>query len=333
MKNKLKIIIASILAVCIFMLSACAGSGEANETDKETKKRTTKKPTPTEETTEPLPTETTKEPLYFAKEPLELQLKAPQAFVYNVNTNEFLYLTGEGERIYPASTTKLLTIVYALTLLEPDEVETVGDELSLLGEHPSLALILEGHRLTVEMLIEGMLLPSGNDAAYTLAAAGGRKLAGDPNMSGADAAKLFIAGMNDYAHALGMTGSNFTSPDGYFDENHYTTVEDMALISAIAVKNDIIAKYARKLTDKVTFESGQWIEWTNTNKLIDPYSGYYSPYATGLKTGSIDDNYCLVASADIEGVTYVIGTFSETEPNARFQDALDVIKALEDRLA
>lgn len=332
MKNNIKKIMSFVLAAVMLTFAGCSGeNGDTVETSE--KPKTTKVTTAAVTEPETEPEEETRPPIYFAKDPLAISLKAPHAFVYDMNKKEFLYLSGEGEMIYPASTTKLLTIIYALTLVEPDEVVTIGDELSLLGEHPSLALISRGQRLTVEMLIEGMLLPSGNDAAYSLSAAAGRKLANDPDLNGIDAARLFIAGMNEYARSIGMTGSNFTSPDGYFDENHYSTVEDMALISAMAAKNEIIAKYARKRTDKVTFASGEWIEWTNTNKLIDPSSGYYSPYATGLKTGSIENNYCLVASADIEGTQYVIGLFTETEPNARFADAILIINALEERIA
>ena len=338
MKNKIKIAISLLLAVSFLLFPGCNGNGNNNrDRDDETKSSATSKPAPSVTETEAASDEadiTEKTPLHFAKDPLTLEISAPQSFVFNLNTNEFLYLTCEGEVLYPASTTKLLTIVYALTLVEPDEVATVGDELSLLGEHPSLAFISRGNRLTVEMLIEGMMLPSGNDAAYTLAAFAGRRLSDDPdNISAADAVALFMEGMNRYAAMIGVTGSNFTSPDGYFDEEHYSTVEDMALISAIAAKNEIIAKYARVQTDKVTYESGEWIEWTNTNKLIDPWSGYYSPYATGLKTGSLGDgNYCLVVTADIEGVQYVFGVFSEEQANARFADALIIIEALEDRI-
>ncbi len=339
MKQRTTAFAAALLALAL-VLSGCGiigfGGGQGGGTttaheDAVTTPRVTEPPETEPLTTEP---ETTADPIRFSKEPLTLELTAKQSFVYNVNTGEFLYLTGRGERIVPASTTKLLTIVYALTLIDdPSELVTPGDELSLVNEHSSLAYVRPNHTLTVEMLIEGMLLPSGNDAAYVLACAAGRKLSDDPKgIPAVDAVALFIDGMNEYANSIGMTGSHFTCPDGYPDEDHYSTVEDMAIISAIAVKNSIIKKYARILVDNVVYASQHTNKWTNSNKLLDPSGEFYSPYATGLKTGSADNNYSFIASADIEGVTYIAGFFTEEHPNDRFVDALTVIKALEDRL-
>ena len=158
------------------------------------------------------PPEKTPYPIPISNDMLDLDVKAPQCYVYSVNTGTMLYLKGRGEILYPASTTKLLTIMYALTLLSPDELVTPGDELSLVGEFSTIAYVRPNHTLTVEMLIEGMLLPSGNDAAYVLAAAAGRKLTDDKTVNGVEAVGFFVEGMNSYAKTLGMTGSHFTSP-------------------------------------------------------------------------------------------------------------------------
>ncbi len=336
MKNRFFILtVSSIIAAIVISGCGITDSRDTPETSSETDaitapRATEATPTPSVAETEP---ETTADPIRFSNDPLTLDISAPACFVYNVDTSEFLYLTGRGERIVPASTTKLLTIVYALTLVDPSELVTPGDELELVNEHSSIAFVRTNHTLTAEMLIEGMLLPSGNDAAYALACAAGRKLAHNPDtISAADAVGLFVTGMNEFANSIGMTGSHFTSPDGYPDEDHYTTVEDMATIAAIAVNNSIIRKYSRVLKDDVTYASGHKNTWVNTNKLIDPSGPYYSPYVTGLKTGSADNNYSLVVSADMEGTTYVLGFFSEEKANDRFKDAITVIDALEDRL-
>lgn len=332
MKNKFKIAISLIL--CLLILGGCTSPREDGGSPSGTVSPETTAPAKTDH--DPAPTvtdEITEPPLVFAKDPLELELSAPQAFVYNLDKDEFLYLKGEGEHLYPASTTKLLTITYAMTLLSPDELITPGDELDLVGEFSTYAYVRPNHTLTAEMLIEGMLLPSGNDAAHVLAAAAGRKLSDDKNISGADAVGLFVEGMNEYANTIGMDGSHFVSPDGYPNDDHYSTVEDMAQIAVIAAKNELITKYSRLLRDDVTYASGHINTWTNTNKLLDPNSGYYSPYVTGLKTGSAGEgNYSLIVSANIEGVTYVFGFFSEEKADTRFADALIVIRALEDRL-
>lgn len=260
---------------------------------------------------------------------INISLSSPQAFVYDVKNNEFLYLKGEDDILYPASTTKLLTILYAETLLAPDELITPGDELSLMKENSTIAYIKSHHTLTVEMLIEGMLLPSGNDAAYALAAAAGKKLSDDPEISGVDAVLLFISGMNEFAASLGLCGSSFTSPDGYFSENHYTTVTDMALIAREAYKDELIRKYSSLPSDNVVYASGHTNTWTNTNLCLLESSEFYSPLVNGLKTGSAGrGNYSLIASFSCENGDFIIGLFSGENENDRFRDALKIINEI-----
>ena len=338
-------LISSLLcAATVLSCAACSGGRRTSETDGASVSTSDAdvrrpgddvviRPDETDDETDAVTAPAESDVLPIADETLDLDVKAPQCFVFDTQSGELIYMKGKGEKLYPASTTKLLTIMYALTVLDPEMLVTPGDELSLVGEFSTIAYVKPNHTLSVEMLIEGMLLPSGNDAAYVPACAAGRKLSDDPKgIPAVDAVALFIDGMNEYANSIGMTGSHFTCPDGYPDEDHYSTVEDMAIISAIAVKNSIIKKYARILVDNVVYASQHTNKWTNSNKLLDPSGEFYSPYATGLKTGSADNNYSFIASADIEGVTYIAGFFTEEHPNDRFVDALTVIKALEDRL-
>ena len=251
-----------------------------------------------------------------------------QAFVYDVNRGCFLYLSGEETPIYPASTTKLLTILYARTLLPLDLVVTPGNELEMVGENSSLAYIRadSGHKLTVEQLIEGMLLPSGNDAAHVLAAAGGKAL--DPSITdGKEAVARFMEGMNRYAKQLGLVGSNFVTPDGYDRDGHITTLEDMAIVAREAYKDPIIRKYSATVVDEVIYASGHRMTWKNTNQLINPDSAYYAPEVNGLKTGTKETNvyYCLIASAEIEGDAYLFGFYGSSESKDRFLDTITAI--------
>ena len=91
----------------------------------------------------------------------DADVASPQAFVYDVNSDAVIFSKGEDKVVYPGSTAKLLTALYALTVLSPDEVITAGDELELVKPGSSIAYIKKGHKLTVEMLVEGMMLPSG----------------------------------------------------------------------------------------------------------------------------------------------------------------------------
>ncbi len=257
---------------------------------------------------------------------LELSLNSDAAFVYDVKNDSFLYISGENEIVYPASTTKLLTILFALTVISPDERITPADELLLMRENSTIAYIKTHHTLTAEMLIEGMLLPSGNDAAYALAAAVGKKLSDDKNISGACAVSLFVEKMNEYGKELGLCGTNFTSPDGFFDKDHYSTVTDMAIIAREAYGCDLIRKYSSLPKDDVTYASGHTNTWTNTNLCLQMDSEFYSPYVNGLKTGSAGKgNYSLIASFSCDKGDYLIGLFRGKNENDRYLDTLKII--------
>ena len=262
-----------------------------------------------------------------ATEPLELELLAPQAFVYDCQAEELLYRRGDDRVVYPASTTKLLTILCALEHLSPEETVTPGDELSLVGAGSSIAYIQPHHTLTVEMLVEGMLLPSGNDAAYALAAAAGHRI--DPSATGAEAVAVFMDEMADYAASIGLVGTRFTSPDGLAGEEHYSTLEDILLISRLAMQNEVVARYASLAAADVTYASGHTNHWENTNELLHPDSPYYHAAVTGLKTGSLDRNYCLIFTATLDDRDYIVGLFGEWEKADRYTDAHVILDALE----
>lgn len=268
----------------------------------------------------------------YGDDTIDVEIDSPQAFVYDVSNDTIIFSKGEDKVIYPGSTTKLITALYALTVLSEDEVITPRDELNLVKEGSSIAYIKSHHKLTVSMLIEGMMIPSGNDAAYVLAAATGRKLAGDNELDGQTAVEIFMKGLNEYGKSIGLCGSYFTVPDGYAGKEHYTTTEDMAIIARLACKNELITEYASRQSSSVVYASGHTNTWINTNKLLDPESKYYSRYAKGLKTGSIDDEYSLVFSIEFDdGREYIAGVFGADSKNVRFEDALEIIKTLESK--
>lgn len=267
--------------------------------------------------------------MVYSDKLLPVSVGSPQCFVYDVSNDTIIYTKGEAQVVYPGSTTKLLTALYALTLLDPDEIITPGNELELVKPGSSLAYIKSYHKLTVEMLVGGMLIPSGNDAAYVLAAAAGKKLAGDNSIDGKTAVDRFMDGLKKYSAEIGLCGTSFNVPDGYDGSTHYTTTEDMIIISKLAIQNEIIAKYTSKARAVVVYESGHLNEWNNTNKLLDEDSRFYSKYVTGLKTGSIDGECSLVFSFSFEdGRQYIAGVFGSPNKDTRFYDALEIIQSL-----
>lgn len=250
-------------------------------------------------------------------------------FIYNFQTDKLTEFTADNNsRIYPASTTKLLTALFALELMDEDEIVHPGDEVFMTGENASFAYVRPQHSLKVSTLIEGMLLPSGNDAAYALAAAAGRKLAGDSSLYYETAIERFVQGMNEYATKIGCTDSHFTKPDGFDGDENYSCLADMALISKRAAENEVIMRYAGLHSDDVTYASGHTITWVNTNKQLDPESEYYNEHVIGLKTGSLNENCCVITLYDDGEHRFIIGVFGAKNDDDRYKDTQSLIKLM-----
>lgn len=240
---------------------------------------------------------------------------AKQAFVWTVGEDEPVTYSEDGSDIvYPASITKLAVALYAMELMPTETVIEPGEETYFPAEGSSFAYIRPQHTLTLEMLIEGMLIPSGNDAAYAVAVACGRSIA-EEELEAQEAVEVFMEGLNAYVAELGCTSTHFTVPDGFAGTEHYSTSYDIALISRAAVDNEVIMHYAGMYEDDVTYASGHINHWTNTNELLDPTSPSYDECVIGLKTGSTEGNYCLVA---VYGDGSIIGVFGCPTDSARY---------------
>jgi len=217
--------------------------------------------------------------------------------------------------------------------LDPDDVITAGSELKLVHEGSSLAWIARGHQIKVSMLVEAMLLPSGNDAAMVISCAAGRAIAQDDQLAAADAVQVFVDEMNRQAEELGFEMSHFVSPDGWHTGSHYTCLNDLARISYLALQNDTIRRYMKIGYHETNFYSGQEIAWENTNLLVLPESGFYRSDAIGMKTGyTRPAGYSLMSAFNFEEGDIVIGLFGYVDKTMRFDDACDLIKAVKNQL-
>ncbi len=326
MKNKRILQSTAGLIVSMLILSSC--SNTQIQTEETYPPRETLPPITVQVITSS-PDEETDEPVYVpSNETIEADITAKYAAVLDCESGELLYVKGWGEKIYPASTTKLLTALFALQVCDPKTEFTPGDELDFVAYDASIAYIKPNHRLTLEMLIEGMLLPSGNDAAYVIAAGVGRQLAGEEGINASEAVVKFMTSMNAYAQKIGLHGTQFTCPDGYHDPNHYTTLEDMLEIAKLAAEDPIISKYAAMASDSVTYASGHTNEWKNSNSLIDKYNKeMYYEYATGLKTGTTDEaGACLVASAEKNGRRVIVCVFGSESSGRRFHESKELFE-------
>lgn len=265
------------------------------------------------------------------KEPPSKPAGMPRAFTGTLEAQSAVLVDEDGKVLfderggakrYPASTTKVLTALVALEIGNLDDVVRVGDEANLPKPGSSTAQLRYGEKLTFAQLLNAMLIPSGNDAAYVIAAYIGRKAAGDPQMDYRDAVEAFIGLMNRRAEELGAAHSHFTSPDGYHDEQHYTTAGDMALIAREAMKHkefrEIVVKTQYKLPDvKVKDKEGRTKTQSrvleNTNLLLDDSGSEYLPGCTGIKTGHTSEaGYCLVASAARGGESVIAVVLDST---------------------
>ena len=286
-------------------------------------------PEPTESLLAPVTTQATTCPAVELEDVVDAgALGAAHVFAYDLCSREMVLCTTDPvQRLYPASITKLFSAWVALQWLAPDAVVTAGWELGFLQPGSSQAFIALDSRLTVEMLIEGMLLPSGNDAALVLAAAVGRRALGEEKATASEAVAAFVEQMNIAAGVLEFANSHFINPDGYHHEDHYSCPADLAVIAELALDEPVIRRCMGLQQDTVTFLTGQVHHWRNTNRLLDPESEYYSPTAVGMKTGYTGSaGYCLMAAFG-ETRPLVVGIFGATDPVSRYADASRLYEA------
>lgn len=273
----------------------------------------------------------TESEIYIACEEIYDQLKCDQILVYDPDNDKILYAySREGDKLYPASTTKLFSAYVALQYLKTDDVITVGEELDLVEPGSSLAYLKKGNKLYVTMLIEAMMLPSGNDAAVVTSVAAGRKIAGDDQLEPEKAMQAFVAEMNRMAKELGFEKTHFSNPDGFHLGSHYTCMNDMARIAKLALETPVIAYHMRKFEDEVTFFSGQTAKWKNTNLFLDPENDFYRSDAIGMKTGfTRQAQYCLMSAFNCGGGRkLVIGAFGSANEYDRLRDINKLMKVI-----
>lgn len=247
--------------------------------------------------------------------------------VYNVTDNEYIYHNRLNSRCYPASITKLVTALVALKYMDEDDIIVVGNELNMVEAYSSRCGLRRGEEFRLRDILYGLLLPSGGDAAYTIAVNCARKVSGNPNMGYVAAKNYFVKLMNKYMDKLGATGTHFVNPHGYPVNGHYSTVHDLVLVAKKVLRNSTLKKITSTPYRYVTALTGQKHSWGTTNSLIASYAYYYSPYAIGMKTGTVHDEYTGIIGAFKKNkktyITVVIGCESY---NARYDATHKLIR-------
>ena len=242
-------------------------------------------------------------------------ITASHAFIYNNTTGAYLFHKGDmNARIYPASITKLFTALVALQYLTPEQTVTAGDALYTVPSDSSKAFLQFGDVLTVEQLIYGMLLPSGNDAARVLAAAAGRVIAGNDSLSAWDAMAVFVGEMNNQAPAMGLTTSHFVNPDGVHSSEHYTSMADLLTLARLCLSDPLISQVVKTPQYTATLPTRQ-LHWKNSNMHLQGDSEFYLPNCIGLKTGYTHSaGRCLLSAFMIGNSLAIMGVFGCPDP-------------------
>ncbi|MBO5371792.1 MAG: D-alanyl-D-alanine carboxypeptidase [Lachnospiraceae bacterium] len=208
--------------------------------------------------------------------------------VFNLDTKEVTYAQNIYQRIYPASTTKILTAYVALKHGNLEDIYTVSENATNQASDSSICHLKTGDNLTLRQLLYGLMMRSGNDAAIAIA----------EGVSGS--VEEFINLMNQEAAALGAVHSHFVNPNGLHDEEHYTTVYDLYLMFQAAIENETFMELIQTTTYTAAYTdaAGMPVEqtWIPTNRyLLGAETIPTGITVLGGKTGTTNAaGYCLV---------------------------------------
>lgn len=247
--------------------------------------------------------------------------------VYDFKKDIILYQNNLDKQVLPASLAKLFVVDYALTLLNPNDIVNISDEIDLVKPDSSMAHIVKGS-IQVSDLVRGVLIPSGNDAAYALAAAGGRLIKNDNELSGEEAVAAFMNGLSDYLQSEGYKDTSIEIPSGY-SENSFTNYADLLKVSKKILRNNLLSEIVSESEYYYKTESDNELHWINTNEFLLPYSEYYNENVKGIKTGSLDSVFNLITrykSKDGDYLIFVLGADSSDE---RFSQTKTVIQSID----
>ena len=234
------------------------------------------------------------------------------AILIEPKTGAVIYEKNADESLYPASITKIMTLILIYDALAEgkitkDDVVTVSEYAASMGG--SQVFLEAGEQQTVDTLIKCISVASANDGCVAMA----------EYIWGSEAA--FVEKMNERAQGLGMTKTTFVNCCGLDTEDHCTTARDVALMSReLTVKYPDIFSYTKIWMENITHVTARGSSefgLTNTNKLMKQY-----PYATGLKTGSTGlAKYCVSATASRDGMDLIAVVMAAADYKVRFREA------------
>lgn len=234
------------------------------------------------------------------------EIKAPSALLMEKETGTVIYEKKARERGFPASITKIMTMLLIVEAIEngslkEDDTVIASERAASFGG--SCVYLEPGEQMSVRDMLKCIAVVSANDCAVAMA----------EHICGSE--ENFVRLMNERAKQLGMENSHFTNCSGLFDDaEHYTTAYDVALMSRELIGHELIKQYSTIWMDSIR---GGEFELANTNKLV-----YWYPGCTGLKTGyTSTSRYCLSATAERNGTEYIAVIMHSDSPEQRNKDA------------
>jgi D-alanyl-D-alanine carboxypeptidase len=238
-------------------------------------------------------------------------IEAEAAVLIDAQSGKVLYSKNMDKRLEPASITKILTAYIGAERLSLDDVvvasDTAIDEVPRYASHIAIDYDEE---LVIKDLLYAVMLPSANDAANVIAEAVSNDL------------DSFAVLMNQYVSSLGLENTNFVNANGLPDDNHYTSAYDMAMITRMAIQNEIFTQIysTRSYTTGVTNKKDEPRVMANGNKMIQ--NGQYNyEYAIGGKTGYTDDaGFTCVTVAKKDGLTLIGVLLNNSDDTDRYDD-------------
>ena len=253
-------------------------------------------------------------PIYFddnhPENLTETYLFARNACLINAVTGEVLFEKAADERAEPASTTKIMTLLTALSLCDPDKTVVIPDAAADVPEDSTLVPVYPGETMTMQDLLYGMIIRSGNDAANAVA------------VLCAGSTEAFAEQMNRTAATLGMKNSHFVNAHGYTAEGHYTTARDLVT----AARNGMTQKTFSRIVTCLKYtmaatEKRDPLVLTLKWEIFDPESAYYIPHAAGIKSGYTSSaGFCYVGAYQEDGVTLIAAVMGGPWRNMAWTD-------------
>ena len=235
----------------------------------------------------------------FVKEP---SLDVLSAYLVDAESNKILYSKKPDATFFPASTTKLMTVLVALDYYKPGEIIEVP---KIFVEGTKLGLVPKA-QFSLEELVKAALIASANDAAEVIAQGGKINY------------EQFIDSMNKKAQHLGMKDTHFTNPTGLHDQNHYSTARDLVILAREAMKNKLISTVVSQKKATVASVDGTYTyKVVNTNELLGKLG------VNGIKTGTTKEAGQVLIISSGSGKKHIIGTVLSSKD--RFSDMKKLI--------